>query len=127
MHVVVQSVKVDTFVTRNEILELLADNDAHTRKLLAEKDDQIKEIYQMLSAKDNQIKTLAEELKHIQSEVFDTGFDKCIFVCSFFKLLKNLRKYFFSLSLCNNYLALPSAIIKDICFVCLCLIYKGYL
>jgi len=78
MHAVVQSVEVDNFVTRNEILKLLSDNDAHTRKLLAEKDDQIKEIYQMLSAKDSQIKTLAEELKHMQSAAFDTGFDKCI-------------------------------------------------
>jgi len=50
----VQSEKVDSWLTGNEILKKLSDNDARNRKLLAVKDDQIKEIYQMLFAKDDQ-------------------------------------------------------------------------
>jgi len=54
MPIFVQSEKVDSWLTGNEILKKLSDNDARNRKLLAVKDDQIKEIYQMLFAKDDQ-------------------------------------------------------------------------
>ena len=54
MPIFVQSEKVDSWLTGNEILKKLSDNDARNRKHIAVKDDQIKEIYQMLFAKDDQ-------------------------------------------------------------------------